>query len=189
MPETAEGSGAEQGLLMPSRGAGGPKVPVWADIRNGSCNRAKEVGRFLLSSQHQPGFPHTSWYSSRAASLAGFCQCIPGHLWFILLKSMLFLNLPPRAAGAEPDPPSEVSAQPWLPLPMAVGSARSCSSAVPVVGTSSLTCPVPPSEGQAGKGSQVTASLQLPTSPAPRDARHSQQGPQGAASVSLPGVC
>lgn len=130
--------------MTPSRGAGGPKVPAWADISNGSCDRA-QVGRLLLSSPHQPGFPHTSWCSSRAASLqdsASAFLAISGPFFSSQCCSSIVRpeqqqqnQILPRTGWALPSPgclsPSLRGRWP----------ARSRSSAVPVLGTSSPTCP------------------------------------------------
>lgn len=111
VPETAEGSVAEQGLVTPSRGDGGLKVPVWADIRN---DGAEEVERFLHSSQHQPGFPHSSWCSSRAASLqdsASAFLAISGPFFSSQCCSSSFLS---GQQQQQQILPGTGSAQPWL---------------------------------------------------------------------------
>lgn len=155
-----ERSGAEQGLVTSSRGDGGPKVPAWADIRNGSCDRAEEAGRSLLSSQHQPGFLHTSWCSSRAASLqdsASAFLATSGPFFSSRCCSSIFL---PEQQQQNQTLPQTGSAQPWLPLPIAAGPLAS-----PVL--QQCLCWEHPSlcyplGAGVGRGSQVTTSLHPP---------------------------
>lgn len=183
-----ERSGAEQGLVTSSRGDGGPKVPAWADIRNGSCDRAEEAGRSLLSSQHQPGFLHTSWCSSRAASLqdsASAFLATSGPFFSSRCYSSIFL---PEQQQQNQTLPQTGSAQPWLPLPIAAGplaspvplSSSACAGNIPAC----ATLWGPGWEGGARSPPACTPHISSPT-----DAWHSRQGPRGAAPVSLPGVC
>lgn len=182
MPEAAEGSGAEQGLMTPSRGAGGPKVPAWADISNGSCDTA-QVGRFLLSSPHQPGFPHTSWCSSRAASLqdsASAFLAISGPFFSsqccssIVYPEQLQQNqILPRTGWA--------LSSLWGHWP-----ARSHSSAVPVLGRSSPTDPglcycLRDSVGRGARSPPACSPPHLQTQRRP--------GRDHELRVSLPGLC
>lgn len=83
---------------------------------------------------------------------------------------MLFLSLPPQQQQQQQQIlPQMGSAQPWLPLPVAVGPLASrvllFSSACAGSILPDLSQPLPPSEGQAGKGSQLTSSLQPPGMP------------------------
>lgn len=147
-----------------------------------------EQRRFLLSSQHQPGFPHTSWCSSRAASLqdsASAFLAISGSFFSSQCCSSIFL---PEQQQQNQILPQTDSAQPWLPLPITVGPAWSCSSAVPVLGTSSPSVLCFPLRARLGRGAR--------SPPACRPPHLQPPGMPGTASrdhrelpLSLPGVC